>query len=70
MTVILCLLFFVIGFIVGVKFKSHLISFFLKLRKAKNEEDTYYPEKDEEEVEDFEDSDLKMVFLVRDDLKL
>lgn len=77
MTFLICLFVFIVGFVLGLKYKSSLISFLHKLKKTKsdiNSENTTKQSEDltqeEEEEEDFEDADLKMVFLVRDDLKL
>jgi PTH2 family peptidyl-tRNA hydrolase len=79
MTFLFYLLFGVVGFIIGAYYKKILFYLILKLKgKLKDQEekseakDSTQAEEDEEgeEVFEFEDADLKMVFLVREDLKL
>ena len=76
MTFIYYVVFIILGFLLGAYYKK--ILFYLitklkgKLKRDEEEKDKDNNEDDEEgeEVHDFEEADLKMVFLVREDLKL
>jgi PTH2 family peptidyl-tRNA hydrolase len=77
MTFLYYFIFIILGFLLGAYYKK--ILFYLitklkgKLKRDEEEKDKIKEEDDDdegEEVHDFEEADLKMVFLVREDLKL
>jgi PTH2 family peptidyl-tRNA hydrolase len=80
MTYLFYLIFCILGFIIGANYKKVLLIIYRKLKNKvktneenldKKDEDTKDDKSDEgEEIFDFDNADLKMVFLVREDLKL